>query len=217
MSHLRLVEIFEFERIDNALVTPLLSLFTSHEVFQLSFFDMPLVIRDEVPELNWLPKKLDRYEGSISSIIKSLESIMADSESISRNDVEDFYELKSKLNLIIRNNKNISKIIHQIMTEANEDLGQITSKIPSAHKYRCPYYYEYKSGEVKKIVRSVSVQSKLNWGNYHFSLARNSTAKRLVFYSNIQVASLVGRGCLIEGSIIEGKVLIKNVAQTWIS
>jgi len=217
MTNLRLAEIFEFERINNVLVEPLLRLFNGHEVFQLSFFEMPLVILDDVPEVNWLPKKLDRYERSISAIIKSLESLKKDSESISRDDVEDFFSLKSSLNSIVQKNKNISKIINLIMTEANEDFGQITSKIPSPYKYTCPYYYKYQSGEVEKIERPVSVQSELSRGHYHFSLARNSTAKRLVFFSNIQVASLLGRGCMIEASIIDGELVIKNEVQTWIS
>jgi len=217
MIHHRLAEILEFERIDDVIVEPLLRLFAEQKVFQLSFFDMPLVALEDVPEVNWLPKKLDRYEDSISAILKSLESLKVDSESISRDGIDDLYALKSTLNSISRKNKNISKIVDQIMTEVNADFSQITSKIPSPHKYRCSYFYEYREGEVEKIERSVSVRSALNRGQYHFSLARNSTPKRLIFFSNIQVASLVGRGHMIEGSIQDGKIIITNQVQTWIS
>lgn len=56
MIHQRLAEILEFERIDDVLVEPLLGLFAEQKVFQLSFFDMPLVVLEDVPEVNWLPK-----------------------------------------------------------------------------------------------------------------------------------------------------------------
>lgn len=217
MTHHRLAEILEFERIDDVLVEPLLGLFPEQEVFQLSFFDMPLVVLEDVPEVNWLPKKLDRYEDSISAILKSLESLKVDSKSISRDGIDDFHALKSTLNSIARKNKNISKIVNQIMMEVNADFSQITSKIPTPYKYRCSYYYQYQAGWMQQIERSVSVSSALSRGQYHFSLARNSTPKRLIFFSNIQVASLVGRGHMIEGSIQDGKIIITNQVQTWIS
>ena len=155
MTNHRLAEILEFERINDVLVEPLLGLFPEQEVFQLSFFDMPLVALEDVPEVNWLPKKLDRYKDSISAILKSLESLKIDSESISREGIDDLYALKSTLNSIARKNKNISKIVGQIMTEMNADFSQITSKIPSPNKYICTYYYQYREGEVEKIEQSV--------------------------------------------------------------
>lgn len=210
-------EIIKEEMHNPKLIEPIVLKLKDLGSYDLSFYDLPEVDHSDIPELGWLPEKLSRFSKSLKATSDALLKLTDEVNKVEKNASQDKYFLKSKLIDIMKYGERTMKYAEASLKESKADLRQITDKIPSSYNIRPNYYYSVTGEKIERIEEEVSVRGYLTKNKYHVSFARNSTSERVVYFTNIKVTPLVGRGYKVEAKLEKGNLESYKAVPTWLS
>lgn len=210
-------EIIKEEMLNPELIEPIVLKLKDLGSYDLSFYDLPELDHSDIPELEWLPEKLSRFSESLEVTSDALLKLTDKVHKMEKDASQDKYVLKSKLMDIMKSGERIMKYAEASLKEGKADLRQITDKIPSSYNVRPNYYYSVTGEKIERIEEEISVRGYLTKNKYHISFARNSTSEKVVYFTNIKVAPLVGRGYKVEAKLEKGNLESYKAVPTWLS